>query len=190
MPATTTAGAEIVAFLEQEAPKGSKDGWLARTPDRATKTPRAGTHPEIYRLYKEYVASGRYPYLDDVQIWITDQLPELPPFDRSAGGHQQTNPVQRQLQSEIYVASCHFRAEREQEERETLAVEGWLPVADATVEPDRMYLLRRGTGDPVQVRPVFRGDTLWGFLPPRKRTHGWSVLGLACEDRTVYVKPV
>lgn len=179
--ATTT---EVRAYLEREHAKG-KRGWLDRNAEGT------GTHPVIYALYQEYVATGKYPYLDAVQVFITEQLPGFPPFDTSTSGHTQGDPVQRQLQSEIYVASGFYRAEQEAERAATYRAEGFEALADATVKPGRVYLLRRGEREPVKVRPVFKDGELWGFLPPRKRTRGWPLYDLVGYGgiTPAYIKP-
>lgn len=181
-------GREILDFLTREAEKGRR-GSSARMPSNGG----AGTHPMLYALYLEYVATGAYPYLDSVQRWITERVDELPRFDTSTSGHTQPDPIQRQLQTEMYVASCMVRYEQEQERIAALAAEGFAPLDVKAIEPDATYLLARGTDyvgvgvalkDPVKVRPVFQDGELRGFLPPRKRTHGFGV------SKLDYVKAV
>lgn len=173
----------ILEYLEREAE--TPKGWLKRSP----KT----TDPAIYALYVEYVETGKYPYLDDVCRFITERTPELPPFDNRKGSNEQPNPIQRQLSAEVYVSSRIYRDAQNAERLAGFEADGFQPAGAVDVTPGGVYLLARAThysgadvvtlADPVKVRPVFEGETLRGFLPPRKRTHGYSFSSLD------YLKP-
>lgn len=162
-------------YLEREAE--NEKGWLRRTP--------RATHPDVQQLYAEFVGTGAYPYLDSVSRFITERTPDLPPFDTHKPGNEQPNRLQRQLSHEVYVAAGVHRDAGRAARLEQLKGEGFAPLDPADVKPGAVYLLARGTfysgadvvelAEPVKVRPVFEAGELRGFLPPRKRSHGFPV---------------
>jgi hypothetical protein len=133
-------------------------------------------HPIVMALYREYVGTGNYPYLEAVVDYILVHHPE----------HTEKREA---LKTQVYFASHRCRDEKENEYRESMLAAGWIIlttgwVTEAKKQGKRIRLLLRSDGvlghsvRDVVCRP-FLGATGEEFLmPPKARSRGYSVAAL------------
>lgn len=72
----------------------------------------------VANKYEEYIATGEYPYLEQVKQFIMKDLPPL------------TELQEDRLKTLCYNASSHYRETKRQEYKEKLVKEGWKPVTE------------------------------------------------------------
>lgn len=137
--------------------------------------------PLVYEGYKEFRATGKYPYNADVVQFIVEKhgLPKTPNgrYDHDAlvsfG-----DPVLLNLQHEEYLAGKDWELDQliEQEQKEFAA--GLVPIT--SVEPvEGMRITYKDTM--YRLKPATHGR--WAMLAPRKRTHGVSFDALVDYQR-------
>ena len=158
--------------------------------DPEARKPRSWKRPAneiVMAEYREFVATGEYPYLDAVvaQIATKHGIGEAP-FHHQAI-HDRGDALLIALHTEVYIASGQHRVEKmEQQERE-LAEAGWLPITELV--PAEGMRIKLPDGKTYRLAPC-QGATVpggreadWALLPPRKRTHGVSLNGLVRQHR-------
>jgi hypothetical protein len=69
--------------------------------------------PYVYDQYTAFIATGKYPYLDEVKTFIMADLPAL-------SEHQAKN-----LKTQVYLASGQYRAEQEEIRIHAMLAAGW-----------------------------------------------------------------
>lgn len=129
--------------------------------------------PSIYRLYKEYIASGQYPYIESVAKWIEGQLA---PIELDAA-------AQKNLRTEVYICSQQHRKDEEAARQSDLAQQGYKPLTVEAVKEAgnrRLEIIRTGTnilGGEVTKTEIFKAritpDGKAGLLPKGARTKGF-----------------
>jgi hypothetical protein len=125
--------------------------------------------PTVDALAREFVATGAYPYNDDVKAFI---LARINAPDAS------TEPdFERKLDTQIYLAS-KTRHVREMSERADAArADGYVPITD--LEPTRTTRIKlHGREGVYRMRPANNAMGDWVLLPKGARTHGISLHGL------------
>lgn len=105
--------------------------------------------PSIYRLYKEYLATGQYPYIETVAVWIEKQLEPI----------QLDEALKRNLRTEVYICSRQHEKEQEEEKQSALVQQGYQPF---TVEA----VLNAGTR---RLELIISGQNLLGFNVESKK---------------------
>jgi hypothetical protein len=131
--------------------------------------------PSIYRLYKEYVATGKFPYLREVAEWIESQLKPIELDEAS----------KENLRTEIHICAQQYRKEEEAQRQSELAKSGYLPLTVEAVQQAgkrNMEVIIRGEnilGWDVEkkqiMRPVLTDSGKPGLLPKGARTKGYWV---------------
>ena len=67
--------------------------------------------PEVYAYYKQYIETGKFPYLDSVVEFITKSEP--------------VNDLEA-LKTQVYIASKQYRQERDNAHKAKMLADGWL----------------------------------------------------------------
>lgn len=139
------------------------------------------THPAILALVREFEAGGGF-YDDDAERFIETRIGDLP--EHRYHGHPERDPLTDALATAIYNAKLSLRDEAASERLAALLAEGYVPLAEATIEEGARYDLRFGMlycGRSVpdyppeawRVRAKRDGERFF-FLPHRARTHGFA----------------
>jgi len=153
-------------------------------PDYLKGTP---LHPYVMEKYREYVGTGKYPYLADVVRYILAELPE----------HSDKADV---LKTQVYFAADVFRKEQEDAYAAEMTRKGWVRlepdiVRQAFEQKKKVIWHRRSTGilgssqDEIKCRPFVdaAGDIF--LLPPRARRRGYLVRTIVMgEEKPQYIK--
>lgn len=122
------------------------DGWLRRN-----------TTPEIYKAYKEYVATGEYPYTAKVTDWIADK-------------YGVSDSDKEQLSHEVYVASSMYRLEQMQEQENELKGKGFTPITEFDFKEGEKIILQ-GIDKPLRV--IKDAEGRYFGMPPRNSRKGY-----------------
>ena len=125
----------------------------------------------VYKKYKEYIATGEYPYISAVTKYIMGSLPALSP-------QQEEN-----LGTLVYNAAETYRAEQREARKQTLLAEGWKPLTEEVCKTTagrkgKLLVLREttgilGSGTKEEIYKLVIGST--GdcfFMTPRARNKG------------------
>jgi hypothetical protein len=133
--------------------------------------------PEIYGDYQEYIATGKYPYLAQVEEFIMQKrgLPE---------------ELRKKVHTQCYIASQQHRIDTEEANRVAMITSGWRPLDKQAVD-DAL-----ATGKKLQVNAVSQNDWMsvkidnvykphifakgtdreqYGLMKPNARTHGYAI---------------
>jgi hypothetical protein len=152
--------------------------------------------PEILTAYKEYVATGKYPYLSDVDAFAVEKY-KLPPSCAEALHHQS------------YLASQEYRREAAEETKKGLVNAGWIEINLqnwADVPTTGRAELRLDTSDDMfggvnvkvcrLIANTFKltkdsePQTHAFFLPGRARSKGWDAYHLATRGKSAYYRMI
>ncbi|OGP38210.1 MAG: hypothetical protein A2X93_04695 [Deltaproteobacteria bacterium GWC2_56_8] len=132
-------------------------------------------NPDIYALYLEFVATGRFPYIRDVQEFIEEKLPRLDAVR------------QKNLGSHVYYASRKYREEKKQTHKEEMLAQGWRvfdplnTISEAVSTNKKVLINHEGEGVLGEYthndvyRPFVDGDGRAYLMKPRARSRGFSV---------------
>lgn len=120
-------------------------GWLSRN-----------TTPEIYRAYKEYMATGQYPYIENVTNWI-------------ASKYGVADEDKEQLGHEVYVASSMYRLEEMVNLENELSGKGFVPITEFELVPGQKIILQ-GKDKPLRVSNPDGNGHIFGFEPRHTRS--------------------
>jgi hypothetical protein len=134
----------------------------------------------VYELYKQYVATGQYPYLDDVTDWIAE-LYSIPA------------DLHKQLHHEIYLASKEAEEDTTMRRAEDMRAKGYVRATTENIAEGKRYLLVRysegilgaGLQPEEKVRCVLDADHRLFLMPTRNTRRGYMVGGV---DREYWVK--
>lgn len=146
---------------------------LQLKPDYGTQTP---LHPIVLQKYRDFVATGKFPYLAQVVDFILIDHPALVP-EASA------------LKTQVYFASHIFDEEKEAALAAGLESKGWKRLEEGDIKKAvslklKIRLYRRSSsilGNSTQeivCRPVIdhKGDEF--LMPPRARSRGYYARSL------------
>lgn len=132
-----------------------------------------GVNPLAYKLYMDFIATGKFPYLAEVTEFALKSLPELSP-------QQKAN-----LTTQMYFASSKRRAEEAKAKSEKLQAQGWTPiytefgkrVREASEKGMWIEIYREtsgllSSGDTREIyKPFVRPGEEW-LMKPKSRTRG------------------
>jgi hypothetical protein len=76
--------------------------------------------PEVYEYYKQFVATGKYPYLAEVEAFILTK-------------ETIDSELKRYLETEVYLASSQFREEKRIDHKAKMLLDGWLELTKEVV---------------------------------------------------------
>lgn len=129
--------------------------------------------PTVYDEYLAFLATGRYPYNDEVAKWIGERagVPTLPYHNAPGWGNGDWT---KQLHHEIFLASRqHSLANLVARETDELA-QGYRPITELVPSEGRRIEL--ADGRVCRIKRAINGG--WVLMEPRKRVLGISLRGL------------
>lgn len=112
------------------------------------------TTPEIYEAYKEYIATGLYPYLDNVTAFVADKY-----------GVQDT----KQLKHELYIAGSMYKLEQMVNLENELKAKGFTPITEFELKAGQKIILQ-GKDKVLRVSNPDGNGNIFGFEPRHTRT--------------------
>lgn len=115
------------------------------------------TTPEIYKAYKEFIATGKYPYLDAVTDFVASKY---------------SIEDTEQLKHELYIASSMFRLEQMVNLENELKDLGFTPITEFEFKQGQKIILQ-GVDRPLRVTKDGSGD--WFSFPPRHTRSGYNL---------------
>ena len=150
--------------------------------------------PEILTAYKEYVATGGYPYLSKVDAFIVEK-------------HSLPTTCAEALHHQTYLASQEYVRQRTEETKKGLIADGWIEInlqtwADVPTtgraelrldNSDDMFgginvKVCRLIGNTFRLTKDSEPQTHAFFLPPRARRQGYDAYYLAIRGKSAYYR--
>lgn len=129
------------------------------------------TTPELYAAYKDYIQTGKYPYLDDVTEYIASKY---------------SIADKEQLRHEMYLASSMYSVERNQALEQELRGLGFTPITDWQFREGQKIIVQ---GITTPLRVVKDGNGGWFGFPPRHKRTGYN-LTAKLQQHNAYLQDV
>lgn len=136
--------------------------------------------PEVLQYLKDYKATGKYPYNNDVENYILSK-------------EDVSSDIEKYLKTEIYLAQQDLRAEKDKEKEQEMLKIGFLPLSEVgdftgpclfigTKDIDWMSAKIKKEG---KITKTPKGDPF--FIPKGNRTRGYY-----CNDMSIsgFYKPL
>lgn len=138
----------IRAYLEETRAREGDKGWLRREPPE--------TLPEILELVREFRAGGG-SYDDEAERFVEERAGDLPEHYHHSDDRR--HDLTKQLGHECYIAKHQLDDEKNRAALAAALEQGFRPLAETELEPEKRYTVRAGT--------CYCGSTVPTFGAPR-----------------------
>jgi len=118
---------------------------------------KRNTTQELYNAYKEFMTTGKYPYLQDVTDFVAEKY---------------NIADKEQLHHEMYVASSMYRLEQMEDVEKELKDKGFTPITEFDFEVGQKVILQ-GDIRPLRIKKDADGKLF--AMPPRMSRRGYSI---------------
>lgn len=127
--------------------------------------------PTVYEEYQAFLATGRYPYNDEVAKWIGERagVPTLP--YHNAPGWGLNGDWTNQLHHEIFLSSRQHDVAKMIDRETNELGRGYRPITE--LEPSEGRRIIFPDGKVYRLKAAPNGD--WALMEPRKRAWGISL---------------
>lgn len=132
--------------------------------------------PEVYAYYKEYIASGKYPYLRSVVEYVLTK-------------EQIVVELHKYLETEVYLASIQYYKEEKTIYAEKMIADGWRPLTktiflEALNKAQKLEVIADTQGAILTIRmhhifkPFVDDNNTYFLLKPRATRKGYPLCNL------------